>query len=191
MQSWEPRLPPSVGLMPSPSPKQLAPTSLIILARAHTHTHTHIKTPTKWDTDTLDGVDGYHTMIKSAELGKVLLKCILATWASVRWRLPTWIDYSHWPGRELSRRPIDSMKEEQTGQKLTSVLVMREILVIIFFYKCVTLSSQTLYSFLQNCIHPLRANYTPLSKCCNYSSIVNYEWFTVQYMSCVLWLCKV
>lgn len=133
MQSWEPRLPPSVGLMPSPSPKQLAPTSLIILARAHTHTHTHIKTPTKWDTDTLDGVDGYHTMIKSAELGKVLLKCILATWASVRWRLPTWIDYSHWPGRELSRRPIDSMKEEQTGQKLTSVLVMREILVIIFF----------------------------------------------------------
>lgn len=42
MQSWEPRLAPSVGLMPSLSPKQLAPTSLIILAgimQEHTTTH--------------------------------------------------------------------------------------------------------------------------------------------------------
>lgn len=75
MQSWEPRPPPSVGLMPSLSPKQLAPTSLIILAglmqEKHTniaHTHTH----------TLDGAMVYHTMTKSAELGKVFLKFILA-----------------------------------------------------------------------------------------------------------------
>lgn len=44
MQSWEPRLAPSVGLMPSLSPKQLAPTSLIILAgtmEEDTTTHTY------------------------------------------------------------------------------------------------------------------------------------------------------
>lgn len=41
MQGWEPRLAPSVRLMPSLSPKQLAPTSFIILTQTHTHTNTH------------------------------------------------------------------------------------------------------------------------------------------------------
>ena len=85
MQSWEPRLAPSVGLMPSLSPKQLAPTSLIILAGAmQEHTHTHI-------VDTLDGAKVYHTMTKSAELGKVFLKFILAVGCEINWRLHEFI----------------------------------------------------------------------------------------------------
>lgn len=41
MQSSEPKLAPSVGLMLSLGPKQLAPTSIIILVGTRTYTHTH------------------------------------------------------------------------------------------------------------------------------------------------------
>ncbi len=84
MQSWEPRLAPSVGLMPSPSswPLQASLFQQEPCRNTQPQTHTHIADTQTYsmqqETDTLDGAKTYQTMTKSPVLGKVLLKFILA-----------------------------------------------------------------------------------------------------------------
>lgn len=74
MQSREPRLAPSVGLMPSLSPEQPAPTSLIILAgimQEHTnHAWTDARRHAWLETDTRDRAEVYHTKEKWPKLGR-------------------------------------------------------------------------------------------------------------------------
>lgn len=118
MQSLEPRPAPSVGLMPSLSPEQLSPTSLIILAgtmqknhNRHTHTQrTHKDIRSERQTQLMEPRTITQWQSRQSLPGKVFLKLILAVWAGVRWTLPTRIHYSQRSSLQLDKLPISEVK---------------------------------------------------------------------------------